>query len=271
MALQPQSQNILESGWSNLVELAEIIEIIKELPLKDALIYLVSGLKIIDFTRDGYGRVRKIIQDKFNLEKYAFVPDKEEANLLINLKNNSNYVVISSLVPNYRYIDIIRTGLLIDYYHKHDTVENRKKVAKIKSDILKRLNGTKLCKIVNLPTTPFFEILMKYMLSLKEEGYSERNLEEVFENLVETWEQSTLMVKSSDTIGKLENFVERNIQKGSTFIILCGMRTVAKKVESVNKKIIKSGTLQENNYRYYLTRSEEGNQPRTQVLYYKQD
>jgi hypothetical protein len=56
--------------------LEEIIEIVKSFPLKDALTYLTITSKIVDFSKDGYGRLKVIIQDKQNEGKYAFVQIK---------------------------------------------------------------------------------------------------------------------------------------------------------------------------------------------------
>ena len=49
-----------------------IIEAICNLPLKEALIYLIAhGIK--DFASEGYSKLKKIIQDKQNESQYAFV------------------------------------------------------------------------------------------------------------------------------------------------------------------------------------------------------
>ena len=271
MALQPQSRSLSESGWSKLSDLEILIEIIRQMSLKDALLYLTVSERIINYSKAGYARVKGMIVEKANKEKFAFVPDKKEVDLLKSFVNNSNYVVINTLVPRYRYIDVIRSGILIDYYLKNPTTENSARNQNIKTEIKERPNGLKLSKLIRLPSTPFFEMLLKYMLSLKEQGYSEENLEERFEEIVDGWEQSTKMVRSSAKIESIVNYIKRNIDDGKEIFILCGMKTASEKVEEALKQVNDEKYLSENKYSYQLSKTEEGVTPRTQLMFFKID
>ena len=239
--------------------------------LPDALVYLTVSAKIVNYTKVGYSRVKGIIVEKANKAKFAFVPDKKEAILLKSFINNSNYVVIRTLVPRYRYIDVIRSGILIDYYLNNHTPENDLRTQRIKSEIRQRPNGLKLSKLIRLPSTPFFEMLLKYMLSLKEQGYSEENLEERFEAIVDEWEETTKMVSYSTPIKNIVNHIKRNIDDGKVLFIICGMKTASVKVEKALKQVIDEKYLSENKYTYQLSTTEKGVSPRTQVMIFKTD
>ena len=241
----------------------------KEFPLGDALVYLAAGLKISDYAIEGGARIKKIIQDKFNERKYAFVPDKEEANLLSRFKGHKSFMQVNMLVPKYRYIDIIRTGILIDHYHRYDIPENREKVKRIKRQLIRRPNGEKLLKIANLPTTPFFRTIMQLLYSLKSEGYSEENLEEKFDEIVERWEQITLLVETTDNIDDVVHFCETQIFSGRELFFVCGMRSASDTAEAALKKLQEDEFLKNRGYVGSMTKEVEGNNPRTEIMFVK--
>ena len=62
---------------------------------------------ILNFLGKGYERVKKAIQDKMNEGTYAFVPNKTEANQLLNFSKDPTFKEVQMLVPQYRYIDLI--------------------------------------------------------------------------------------------------------------------------------------------------------------------
>ena len=140
-------------------EIEALVNAAQALPLKEALALLVLN-KVGGFAAAGMGRLKKIIQDKQNEGKYAFVPNKEEARKLQQFSEEPNYKLVETLVPNYRYIDILRTGLLINFYHERNAVGDADRVKVIKMKICTRPNGTKLLKIANFPTTPFFTTVL---------------------------------------------------------------------------------------------------------------
>jgi hypothetical protein len=245
----------------------EILDTIKDLPLKDALIYLVlAGIERL--SEKGYEKIKKILQDKANEGRYAFVPNKEEANLLLQFRDNPIYRQIIILVPKYRYIDIIRTGLLIDYYHKHDTPENRRRVAVIKYQIKIKPNGNKLLKLVDFPTTPFFSIVLQYLYEQKTSGFSTEMLEEKFSEIVDTWEKTSKLVESRNEVKDVISFCKKHMEKKTTLFFLLGMKTASKIVEKAVTEMEKHNLFEQNKYTYKLTKSEEGNQPRTEVMIY---
>ncbi len=61
-----------------IAEINEILLFIKDLPIKESLIYFVSR-GIFDYSKDKFGKLKQAIIDKQNLSNFAFVPDKEEA------------------------------------------------------------------------------------------------------------------------------------------------------------------------------------------------
>ena len=237
------------------------------LTLKEALSFLKSkGItKYI-----GYEKVKKIIQDKMNEGKYAFVPDKEEANQLLNFAKNPTFMEVQLLVPQYRYIDLIRTGLLIDYYHSNDTQAHRERVRDIKIQIARRPNSVKLMKLIDLPGTPFFSTIVDYLHALKMMGFPQNYLVEKFEEIIETWNETSMFVKSSNTVNQVITFCKTQMQKKSETFFLIGMKSASLIVENALKELIDKKVLEQNSYISRLTKSTEGNMPRTELMiYYK--
>jgi hypothetical protein len=247
----------------------EILEAIRNLSLKDALVYLVS-IGILNFVGKGLEKIKKAIQDKQNESKYAFVPNKAEANRLLSFARDPNYREVLLLVPNYRYIDLIRTGLLIAYYHEHDSSQNRDRVSEIKLQIAQRPNGTKLLKLANLPTTPFFSIILQHLHRLKLQGYTQNFLEDKFDELVQDWQKASKLVKTEHTIDDVISFCKRQIERRSEIFFLLGMKSASLTVEDALAKLISQKILKANKYAYKLTRSEIGNTPRIELMIYSE-
>jgi hypothetical protein len=226
--------------WKRLSpSIEEIIETIKNLELKDALAYLVAIKFVFDVSKKGYEKVKKIIQDKHNEGKYAFVPDKEEANRLLEFGKDPSFRQVLMLVPNYRYIDIIRTGLLIVYYHKNDTPKNRERTKNIRLQIDRRPNGKKLLKIVTLPDTAFFSIILRYLYELKTEGYSETFLEETLDQIVQEWEETSKLVRREDSKQSVVSFCEKQVEAKNESFYVIGMKTASKTVEEALEELKK--------------------------------
>lgn len=208
--------------------ITEIIIHIKDLPTKEALIYL--GLKgISDFVGAGCFAIKKIIVDKHNEGKYAFVPDKEELLFLKESAKSPQYLEISILVPNYKYISLISTGLLLKKYNNKisqtteadESTRYKAKIGKIKSEIGKRPGGKRLLKIVKLPTTNFFSTILSYLHNLKVNSYPEEQLEEEFNSLVDDWEKSTKFIEKNELVKDVVKFCEDQVNGGnSRFFIL---------------------------------------------------
>src|SRR3989344_2839313 len=125
-----------------MLPIDKIIEIISNLPLKDALTYL-GAQGITNYLTQGYDKIKKVIIDKQNEGKYAFVPNKEEVLFLEEAAKNPDYQQILILVPKYKYTDLIRTGLLLREYNKRidlgiEPDKNKNNISRIKIDIMKR-------------------------------------------------------------------------------------------------------------------------------------
>ena len=212
----------------------EIAAVIIGLTLKEALSFLKSK-GITKFI--GYEKLKKIIQDKMNEGKYAFVPDKEEANQLLNFAKNPTFMEVQLLVPQYRYIDLIRTGLLIDYYHSNDTQAHRDRVRDIKIQIARRPNSGKLMKLIDLPCTPFFSTIVGYLHALKLEGFPPNYLVEKFEEIIENWNDTSLFVRSTHTTDQVVAFCNTQIQKKSETFFLIGMKSASITIENALKEL----------------------------------
>lgn len=247
-------------------DIDEILKQISGLPLKDALTYLAVN-KITKYTSDGYGRIKKAIQDKYNERKYAFVPDKEEAKLIKQFLDNPQYKQVQLLIPHYRYIDIIRSGLLIAHYHQHNNPQNNTRVKRIKEQILGRPNGSKLLKIANLSTTPYFKAVLEYTYHLKSQNYAETALEEKFDELVSAWEESSKLVQNEHTVHDVVSFCKSQIASKKSLFWILGMKHAGKTVESAVDTLMKDNYLTKQGYTYKLTKQPEGIKPRVEVMF----
>jgi len=241
-----------------------IIKAVKESELIELLKYLVAK-GVVDYSKKGYEKLKKIIIDKYNEKKYAFVPNKEEANKLLKAAGSAIYKQVEMLVPRYRYIDLIRTGLLIKDYHEQNTAAATSRIIEIKKNINRRPNGHHFIKIVNLPATPFFTLILQYLLELKSSGYSEHQLEEKFEELVNEWEQSSKFFKVENKIEDVISFcqTQANINRKSFFIL--GMKSVSDMIESAIDKLTQENFFKNNEYIPKIVKITEGSQPRIEV------
>ncbi len=245
-------------------EIDAIIRVVEGLPLKEALALLASK-RILEFASEGLEKLKKIIQDKYNESRYAFVPDKEEAQKLTQFSTNPNYRDVQLLVPNYEYIDLIRTGLLIDFYHKRDGSGDRERVLKIKEQIYRRPHSGYLLKIVKLPGTPFFSVILEYIHDLKRHNYSENQIKEAFSEIIDLWETSSKFFDIYDKEDNIIDFCNKQVSESKPFFFVLGMRTVAKTVEKAIEKLATEKVFEKNNYDYKITKSIEGNHPRVEV------
>jgi hypothetical protein len=212
----------------------------------------------------------ELIRSKMNEGIYAFVPSKNEARLLMQMRFDSSYQHLTHLVPKYKYIDLIRSGLLIGYYHENDTPENRERVRKIKDSIIKRPNGRKLLKIANLASTPYFEAVGYLLQKYKNEGYSEENLEEILDQTIEEWEINAKLIEIEDEIPEIYKFCIDKFESEIDRFFICGMRSSAEKAEYVLNQIQEEELLSKYNYNALNITSMKGNTPRTQIIFQKE-
>lgn len=252
------------------LDIERIFEAIKNLPIKEALTYIVQK-KITNFLEISYSKIKQLIQDKYNESKYAFVPDKKEALKLKELVNNPNYVTLYSLIPSYQYLDVILTGLLIRDYIKSGDKLNHTRIQDIKKEILQRPNGDKLLKIVRLPTTPFFSTVLNHLYRLQQKNYSKIQLKEKFDEIVNDWELSSLPVKADTTETIIRNFFiqQAELQKRNFFLL--GMKSAGERLEIVTTQLEKENFFKNHNYKFIITKSDEGIEPRVEVVVYRPD
>jgi len=248
----------------------QILSEIKDLPLSATLVYLAS--KGIDFAQKGYDKLKKVVVDKQNEKRYLFVPIREEALRLRKLRADSQYKELELLVPNYKYLDLIRTGLLIDYYRKNFSKANDDRIKQIKFDILKNPGGKKLLKIVNLPSTIFFSSIIKYLHNLKVNNYPENHIQEEFEELVYDWEKSSLFVEKIDEIDKVKIFCHKQGEENNDrfFILATKERAISIVEESLNA-LKEENFFLENFYKYDIFKDGEGKNQRIEVVISRKD
>ena len=222
-----------------------------------------------ELSKKGSEKIKKIIRDKHSESMYAFVPDKQEAKCLMGFARDPNYRQVLMLVPRYRYIDLLRTGLLIDYYHQNNTLSNRKRVSVIKLQISKRPNGKKLLKIANLPTTPFFSIILQRLLMLKQIGYDSEFLEEELDELVQDWEKSAKLVENHEKSEDIVDYFLKKVSENCENCFILGMRSASKIIDGALFILTDKGLLEKNGYDYKLTKSTMGNNPRTELMIFR--
>ncbi len=258
-----------------MIIVEEIISVINNLPLKEALAYLTAQ-GINNWATKGYERIKKVIVDKQNEGKYAFVPNKEEVLFLEQAEKNPDYQKILMLVPEYKYIDLIRTGLLLKEYNKRidekiDSEKNRQQISKIKLDIIHRPGGGRLLKIVKLPSSKFFPIILSYLYELKIHSYPENQLEEEFNELVDEWERCTKFVDKDTSLEEVLAFCNGMIKENNPRFFLLGLYgNQIKLVEEIIRKLNEEEILDKHNYLVKIEKEDSrGITPKIEVKFFK--
>lgn len=249
-----------------------ILENIKFLPLKEALTYLVTH-GIVDFSNQSYHKIKKVIQDKQNEGKYAFVPNADEAIRLQKSSLNPSYKEISSIVPRYKHLGLIRTGFLLKQYNEKirkniDVDKNKSRVSDIKRQILSRPGGGYLLKIVKFPETEFFSLVLSYLHKLKMHNYPEEHLEEEFMDLVNSWQKSSKFVKNTDNKKTIIDFCKDKIhQEYNRFFLLGLYKNIAKLIEESIDEIKEE--FEKNQYEVMINKKESPDFSIIEVLIFK--
>lgn len=252
------------------MDLDQIILEIKDLPLSAILFYLAS--KGIDFVQEECGKLKKIVVDKQNEKKYLFVPIREEALKLKRLSGHPKYKELELLVPNYKYLDLIRTGLLIDDYGRNFSKENDDRIKQIKFDIIKNPRGKRLLKIVNLPSTIFFSSIVRYLHKLKVNNYPENHIQEEFEEFVDDWRESSLFVEKTDEVDKIKIFCHKQKERDNDrFFILATKDRAISIVEESLKDLKKENFFFENFYKYDVFKDGGEKSHRIEVIISRKD
>jgi hypothetical protein len=247
----------------------EIIVAIENLHVKEALLYL-SAKGIRKISEKGYEKLKLVIQRKFDIPRYAFVPNKQEAEALKEFGKNPNYDTIKSLLPKYQHIDVIRTGLLLkSYIERGESIRSKE----IKTDINRRPNGEKFMSIIHLVTTPHFSTVIAYLIQLKnDKGYSKSQLQGKFEEIVDDWEESHLPVRSGDSTKRIKDFCIKKMKEKRRNIFLLGMRNACDKIDKSMRELRDANAFEEYSYEVFTIKSEVGVEPRIEVtLRYKSE
>jgi hypothetical protein len=229
--------------------LEQIFNYIKDLSLKDALVYLVSK-GVLDFSKLSYQKIKKVIKDKQNEGRYAFVPDVEEAIYLQKSASNPNYRELFLLVPKYKYMGLIRTGFLLKEYNDKisnniDVDKNKQRVSEIKMQILSRPGGSSLLKITKFPSTEFFSVVLSYLHKLKVNNYPDEHLEDEFNDLVNSWQSSSKFVKAGDKNEVVITFCRDKMEKEFNRFFLLGLydniETIEKSIKEIEREFSNNG------------------------------
>jgi hypothetical protein len=249
----------------------EIITIISTLPLKEALSYLI-GVGIVKLSGKGLTKIKQIIQDKNNEGKFAFVPNKEEAQRLTHFANEPNYKKLSLLIPQFEYIDVVRTGLLMQFYHKRNDPNDKDKVQNIKSQLYQRPNGQFLVKLAIISAeSDSLSAILDYLLDLKtNENYSEKQLHEKLNERIFTWDACAMLVDKKDKVNDIIDFCKtKMLENCYPEIFLMGMKHSAENIEKSINKLSKD--IAKHKYTPIIKKFTEGNKPRITIILKKKE
>jgi len=209
-----------------------ILSNIDQMVFTDAAKYLVAN-KIFDIAQKGYEKIKVILRVKWELHHYAIVPNKQEALILEELGKHPDYRTVASLIPKHRYIDIIRTGLLVKNYIEKGDEPSKIRSKEIKLMVVRRIDGITLTKIIHLTTTPYFGLVLRYLWRQKQSGYTESQLLEEFDSIITEWDADQyLPVKSNYTVTQIKRFCTKNLLAERRKFFLMGMNVAAEKIES---------------------------------------
>lgn len=197
--------------------LEEIIQKASELNLPDFLKYLVSANILSKIGKEYAPKLYEIIRNKFNEKKYAFVPNKDEAETLKKLGEKSTYKRFKKLLPTHWGNDAIRTAEFIMILEQKKDIE---RIKEIKGQVFRNLKLPGL-RLVEMVQTDVIRAALDYVEDLKSKySYSQEDINREFENLLMRWERITIFVKSDDAIEKIKqksiDFIER---KEPTFFL----------------------------------------------------
>jgi hypothetical protein len=101
--------------------------------------------------------------------------------------------------------------------------------------------------------------------------YSPSTIEEIFEEIIDDWESSTMLVRNKDAITNIENFCIKQMEQDKFQFFLLGMLAASKKIRKVIDNLNKRREFSKYQYKYAANESTLGNQPRLEVTFYKKD
>jgi hypothetical protein len=254
-----------------MVDINQVLLQIKDLSLPATLIYLAK-LGIDSFVKPGYEKLAQAIKDKQNQKKYAFVPNKSEAIKLKEVGNTPTYNEINSLVPNYKHLSIIRTGLLVLGYNKEKTPDSAKRIGEIKMQILRNPGGKRLVKIINLTSTVFFSSVLKFLRNLKNNNYPEEHIENELDELIEDWEKSSLFVENEYDVDRVKIFChDQADERNDRFFILALKDRAVQIVERSIEKLNQENFFRKNYYSYLVFKEDPGEIKKIEVIITRKD
>lgn len=109
-------------------------------------------------------------------------------------------------------------------------------------------------KIVKLPTTPIFSVIVNHLYELKKQGYSDSLLADAFNEIVDTWESSSKFVGSFDKDKDVTTFIMNQISQNKHVFFVLGIKTAGETVKKAIKDM--DGILKKKGYATKITISE---------------
>ncbi len=221
-----------------------IINAIKDLPLKEALGYLIVN-KIFSFNQSGFESIKEIIREKVSSKKYGFVPNKDEGNFLVKASERQYYREFGRILPNHRYSDLIRTGYLVTHLNKLGGEANKQRAIEIKESVLHRPNGVISLRIVQLVTTGALVPVVDYLDELKKKNYDLEYLSNTFDEVINDWKKYACFIKSEMSETQINNLIMEKIEAKQKLIMLFSYGFAKKNTTRAVASILKNAACDE--------------------------
>jgi hypothetical protein len=239
----------------NPSQIEALIPVIQSLPIKEALVLLISK-KIYDLSKKPYESIRKIIQEKASLKKYGFIPNKEEGDFLKRVPEKVYFNEFSSLIPKHEYSDLVRTGYLLANLNRKGGIINRNRITDIKGSVCQRPNGAYLIKVINLVTTGAIVPVVDYLCELKRKGYDESYLKNSFDEILIDWKKHAFFVKAEYEVSEIKEAIKSRIKNQQKLIMVFSYGSAKNNTTLAVAELLNTG--QKEGYLYESKNSKEG-------------
>ena len=235
-----------------LDQIANIINAIADLPLKEALKFL-KAKNIVDLGKTGYEKIREIIRTKNSEKKFGFVPNKDEANFLTTVSKKPHYTEFNSLIPNSKYSDFIRIGYLVRSLNKKG---NHHRYPEISEYVAGQPNGAHLIKVVNLVTTDTIVPVLDYLLSLKRKNYDSAYIKSAFDSILNDWMKISYFVRAEFSEDQIYREVKTKLSNKQKIIMVFSYGSANENTTRAIAKVQNEGLAED--YSYSSKNDKEG-------------
>ena len=107
------------------------------------------------------------------------------------------------------------------------------------------------------------------MYEQKISGYSDSQLEDLFDELVSKWEERSMFVERYNKTIDVTDFCKTQMGIKNSYYFILGMRSAAKIVLGSVKEIEKKNLFERYGYKHKIIKDTEGNQPRVEVTVFR--